>query len=923
MTISPTSSPTVPGPGPLFNQVLVFLSMATMLGAIIQGAAPKLLMRKLPQPVILMTLFVFGGVAFGTQPFSTELVRTIDPIAIQALFLPPLMFAELFRMNIQNFRVVFWQLVWLVGPGVVIGAALTALFPWIIMPSTPKFSFYLSVAFGGMLSTTDPIAVIMTVNELGAPRRLAAIVGGESLLNDGVSIVIVTLFLELAAGGPLEPGAVVFFAINNICLSVLFGFVCGMLTLIVMRFMRDDGNTMTAITLASPYLTYTISSYYFSSSGVLALVPLGILLNRFGRGLIRGGHLEAMEEYWETLSFLATTWLYALTGFIVGVDFLSPQFTQVDWGSLFVLYLWITLVRLVVVAVSMPILYRFGYGFSLREGAVLWWGGLRGAVGLTLSISIRQNHTVPDRAGLLTTFFMAGTVLIMLINVITLPFILRKLNLHQKPNEHVLSALQAKMYETGYRKLRATGVGRKTASELFRLDELATQMLPGSSVRSRRAFTTAGTRSFKSLTVDDDMTVHPLTSKWVSKKLMNDKRRGLLRNQLHTYNSLLARGLLSRAAWYLLILAVEKQIDSEESELDQWRVLVRRAKSIVSFEAPCMRKEETTARVLLDALASGELDKEELKSKISAEEKNRGYSAEEVLPSFNVKKNVVDVAEEREMRRLWMKYFNCYDEEYFVRRRMVDVGLSYSRQGWVNNYVIAAWAFIVAQQRSKTLIHRMFQMDRTSVAFAEEQFALQVEVDRTCRLPALFIEAVADFMPEVSLEVKRMHAVADTRNTLYSFIGQLNQEGLLERMEIKRLTKLADKAILAVQEIDFELKQPVNVGLEGKRLKESPNFYPFVPIPEDELLDGLEGLVLTRSRRDFGGFGLHRVSSGVEEDDMAVWSEQTKQMRRRWSDSTFDAKNHCLIGVEAVVEQVEGEVFDSGMFENEIDLKRF
>lgn len=38
---------------------------------------------------------------------------------------------------------------------------------------------------GGLLSATDPVAVVALLKELGASKKLSTIIEGESLMNDG------------------------------------------------------------------------------------------------------------------------------------------------------------------------------------------------------------------------------------------------------------------------------------------------------------------------------------------------------------------------------------------------------------------------------------------------------------------------------------------------------------------------------------------------------------------------------------------------------------------------------------------------------------------------------------------------------------------------------------------------------------------
>lgn len=60
-----------------------------------------------------------------------------------------------------------------------------------------------------------------------------------------------------------------------------------------------------------------------------------------------------------------------------------------SWGYLFLLYVFVQLSRVVVVGMLFPFLRYFGYGLDWKEAIILVWSGLRGAVALSLSLSVK------------------------------------------------------------------------------------------------------------------------------------------------------------------------------------------------------------------------------------------------------------------------------------------------------------------------------------------------------------------------------------------------------------------------------------------------------------------------------------------------------------------------------------------------------
>lgn len=63
-----------------------------------------------------------------------------------------------------------------------------------------------------------------------------------------------------------------------------------------------------------------------------------------------------------------------------------------------VLWVILTFIRAFVVLVLSPALKNLGYGLTMKEAAVMVWGGLRGAVSLSLALLIDGNHLIGSRA---------------------------------------------------------------------------------------------------------------------------------------------------------------------------------------------------------------------------------------------------------------------------------------------------------------------------------------------------------------------------------------------------------------------------------------------------------------------------------------------------------------------------------------------
>lgn len=304
---------------------------------------------------------------------------------------------------------------------------LTALVFNMVLGYESQISWNSAVLYGAIASATDPVAVVALMKELGASRRLATLVEGESLLNDGTAMVVFNVVFEIIKGdaeiGPGILGSFVRLALGG----PLLGIVVAIFASSWLKRIYNDSVLEVNLTIVCSYLIFFLAeSTILKVSGVLAMTGFGLYMNFKGKTKISIASEESVHHVWSYIGFFAETIIFLLTGVICGDKVLHNEYiTGKDYGMLFAHYAWQHVIRFGLLFISWPLLKKMGYGLSFKQLILLAYAGLRGAVGLTLALICYSDNEMDERTKTIILFHTAGLAfLTIIINGTTTGFLI-------------------------------------------------------------------------------------------------------------------------------------------------------------------------------------------------------------------------------------------------------------------------------------------------------------------------------------------------------------------------------------------------------------------------------------------------------------------------------------------------------------------
>lgn len=430
--------------------IVLITTIIASLFVVIGVAEPLAARLRLPYSVILAVLGVM--IATGAIFFlRTELTDALNPVAEAILglpirsnvflyvFLPTLLFQATLGMNLRR-MLDDWVPIIVLAVVAVVVATLSVGYALSFASALPLAACLL---IGAIVSTTDPSAVVSIFRSISAPRRLARIIEGESLLNDAAAIALFGLFMGFVMLGTPDPelgDALARFPVL-IAGGAFTGWLAARVAVWIMALFSRHELAQISISVALPYLAYVGAEQSVGASGVIAVVAAGLTLNLMAPGRLPPQAWLNLRELWGVLAHWAGALIFILAALLI--PRLLEEVRLEDFVLVGVVILAAVAARAVILFGLLPLLtmIRLSPAVDRPYRVAILWGGLRGAVTLALALAVTESFRVPDGiqrvVGILATGF---TLFTLIVQGTTLRWIIGRLGLDRlSPIDEALS----------------------------------------------------------------------------------------------------------------------------------------------------------------------------------------------------------------------------------------------------------------------------------------------------------------------------------------------------------------------------------------------------------------------------------------------------------------------------------------------------
>jgi Na+/H+ antiporter len=378
-----------------------------------------------PYPVLLVAV----GALLSWLPWVS--VPQLSPEVVFYVFLPPLLYYAANFIAPDDLRANARPIGLLaIGLVVVTTAAVAG-----VLLGLAGVPLAVAVTAGAVVAPTDAVAATSVFKRLDVPVRLATIVEGEGLTNDGTALVLYSGAVGAVVAGTLRPGPLALTLLAAPAGGAVLGLAIGWLVVAVRRRM-DQPLLEITISLATPFVTYALAEAVHLS-GVLATVAAGVYVGSHLSAIYAPGARLQAFAFLDVLVFLLNAVLFTLVGMelvrsVHWVPGMPALHVVAVMSAVIVTVVVLRLVWMLFGPATAKLFGRTSGGPVWRERVIVAWAGMRGGLSLAAALAIplrlANGSPFPDR-DLVIMVAAAVIVASLLIQGTSLPWLLRRLGL--------------------------------------------------------------------------------------------------------------------------------------------------------------------------------------------------------------------------------------------------------------------------------------------------------------------------------------------------------------------------------------------------------------------------------------------------------------------------------------------------------------
>ncbi|MFG6119820.1 cation:proton antiporter [Thalassobacillus sp. B23F22_16] len=332
------------------------------------------------------TILVIIGIGLSFIPYFSSIEVTKD--MIYHVFLPALLFTSAYRFSPDELKKNAGIISFLATIGIMLTVTLLGAAIYALSGPFVSLSFLGALIIASILTPTDPVSVVSILKKSAGDEKIADVVEGESLINDGTSIVIFTVLSGMLTQSKTFSivsflGEFLLVSLGGAALGILFGWLMSK----AVHFTHNrQYQVMLSIILA--YGIFNIAEH-IGVSGVLATVFAGIMLSfEYGRTIREDHFKDTLDGFWG----IAELTILSLIFLLIGIQAAESLFFNA-WGFAAIIFVLSLVIRFVIITGTTQLFPHWRQRISWREASLISWSGLKGTMSIFLILSLQSKSS--------------------------------------------------------------------------------------------------------------------------------------------------------------------------------------------------------------------------------------------------------------------------------------------------------------------------------------------------------------------------------------------------------------------------------------------------------------------------------------------------------------------------------------------------